>query len=234
MNIICSICARGGSQGVKNKNLKLIAGKPLIAHTIEQAKATNLFKDIVVSSDSPEILSTAKKFGATLLIGRPMEMATSTAAKLPAIQHNVIEAEKILNKSFDIIVDLDVTSPLRLPKDIVGSVEKLKNSKAENLITVSSSRRSPYFNMVEETEDGYVHLSKKLKNTVVRRQDAPRTYDMNASIYCWKRASFLNAVKVITEKTIMFEMPEERSHDIDTEFDFTIVKFILEGRLNFG
>ena len=121
MKVLCTICARGGSQGVKNKNIISLCGKPLIAHTILQAKKSGLFGVIAVSSDSQKILSVAKKWGADYVIDRPPELASSTAAKIPAIQHAVTQIEMLANTEFDVLVDLDATSPLR-------SVDDLRNS----------------------------------------------------------------------------------------------------------
>jgi N-acylneuraminate cytidylyltransferase/CMP-N,N'-diacetyllegionaminic acid synthase len=231
MTRICTICARGGSKGVKNKNLRELLEKPLIAHSILQAKASKLFDVIAISSDSDEILRVAKEYGADYVIKRPNELATDTAAKLPVIQHCVKEVEQLSNLQFDIMTDFDATSPLRTIEDIQNAIDILeRHQDASNLITATNARRSPYFNLVEEDENGYVHISKALKETVVRRQDAPKTYDMNASIYAWKRESFFNAQSVFTDKTILFIMPEERSQDIDSELDFEIVKLLAEKR----
>ncbi len=229
MNRICSICARGGSKGVPNKNVAVIKNKPLIAHTIEQAKKTSLFDEISVSSDSDEILDISQKWGASFLIKRPIKLATSYSAKLPAIQHNVKEVEKSKNKRFDTIVDLDATSPLREPSDIIKAVSLLeKSDKGENLVSGCVSRRSPYFNLVELNKDGFVELSKKLDNKIVRRQESPQCFDMNASIYIWKREIFFNVDEILLKNTIMFEMSEEKSIDIDTKFDLDVVNFLFE------
>jgi N-acylneuraminate cytidylyltransferase/CMP-N,N'-diacetyllegionaminic acid synthase len=228
MKRICSICARGGSKGVINKNIRTIAGKPLIAHSIERAKESKSFESIVVSSDSEEILDTARNFGADFVIKRPLNLASDKSAKLPAIQHCISSIEKELNKTFDTIVDLDATSPLRSVKDIIESIAMLEQSQSSNLITGSHSRRSPYFNLVELNEDKYVRRSKELDKAVVRRQDAPECFDMNASIYIWKREGFFDHSRVLLDNTILFSMPEERSIDIDSELDFEIVKYLLE------
>lgn len=230
--ILCSICARGGSKGVKNKNLRVVAGKPLIAHTIDQAKVSGIFKYITVSSDSSEILEAAKAAGADFVIERPDEMATDKAAKLPVIQHCAQEVEKLTGESFDYFFDLDATSPLRLPKDISACLNMLVEGSADNIITASPSRRSPYFNMVERTEGDKVQLAKQIPDQVVRRQDCPETFDMNASIYAWRRSSFFDCETVITRNTELYVMPEERSHDIDSELDFKIVQFMMENSLN--
>ncbi|AOV08500.1 cytidylyltransferase domain-containing protein [Sporosarcina ureilytica] len=231
MNRICTICARGGSKGVKNKNIKLLLGKPLIAHTILQAKKSGLFDVIAVSSDSKEILAAANQYGADILVERPPELATDQAAKLPVIQHCLSLAEKKTGRSFDVIVDMDATSPLRLIDDIAQSVQLFEESPdADNLITGAPSRRSPYFNLVEINHEGYASLSKKLDKVIVRRQDAPECYDMNASIYIWRRETLLNSTTVFQEKTLLYEMSEERSIDIDSELDFEFVSFLATKR----
>lgn len=233
MSRICTICARGGSKGVKNKNLKFILDKPLIAHSILQAKNSRLFDTIAVSSDSQDILKVAKEYGADILINRPVELASDSAAKPPVMKHCVEEAEKQTGIKYDIIVDIDATAPLRNTADIVQSVNKLENSnEAKNLITGMNARRNPYFNLVEENKQGYVKLSKELDSSIVRRQDAPKAYDMNASIYVWKRAAFFEGPKVFTDATIIYEMPEERSIDIDSPLDFEFVSFLAEKRGN--
>lgn len=228
MKRLCTICARSGSKGVSGKNLKEIAGHPLIAHTIKQAIDSKLFDTIAVSSDGKEILEVSKSYGADFVIERPEELATDTSGKLGAIQHCVNEVEKTASKSFDTFVDLDCTSPLRDVQDIIEAVQMLEQGDCSNVITGTPSRRSPYFNMVEETGNGFVKLSKQVESNVLRRQDAPASYDMNASIYVWSRDSFFTLDHVLSEQTKIYIMPEERSHDIDSPLDFEIVKFLME------
>ena len=230
MRRLCTVCARGGSKGVANKNLRPLAGRPLIAHSLEQARASGLFAAVAVSSDSPEILAAAEAAGADMLIERPAEMATDTAAKLPAIRHCLESAEERCGRRFDVLVDLDATSPLRLPADIAGAVALLEDGEAANVITGAPARRSPYFNLVERRADGTVTLSKPPAAEVVRRQDAPACFDMNASIYVWWRDGFLAHPAVFQDRTMLYEMPDERSLDIDSELDFAIVAFLLERR----
>lgn len=230
MKRICSICARGGSKGVKNKNIKMIAGKPLIAHTIEQALRVGLFDMVAVSSDSDVILETAGQYGAQLLVKRPDELATDFISKLPGIRHCVETAEKMTGTGFDIVVDMDGTSPLRNLDDIRGAVELLENTGVMNVITAAPARRSPYFNLVEVGEDGVARLSKPLANHVYRRQDSPACYDMNASIYVWTRKGLFDHPTVFNADTRLFVMPEERSMDIDNELDFQIVEILMNIR----
>ncbi|MFC5604721.1 cytidylyltransferase domain-containing protein [Sporosarcina koreensis] len=231
MSRICTICARGGSKGVKNKNIRMLAGKPLIAHSIQQAKQSGLFDVIAVSSDSKDILAVAEQYGADVLVNRPYELATDQTAKLPVIQHCLTTVEEKLGRQFELIVDLDATSPLRLIEDIVQSVQLYEeNIDADNLISGAPSRRSPYFNLVEVNSEGYARLSKRLDKIIVRRQDVPNCYDMNASIYIWKRAKLLNSKSVFQAKTLLYVMPEERSIDIDSEIDFEFVSFLAKKR----
>ena len=227
-NILCTICARGGSKGVKNKNIKELNGKPLIAYTIDQAKASGLFEHIVISTDSDDIANVAKQYGAEVFFKRSEEMASDTAGKLDVIKDAFKRSEEYYNKTFDCLVDLDATAPLRSVDDIINSFNQFKENNNDNLITAMPSRRSPYFNLVEQDKDGKVYLSKKLATAVVRRQDAPKSYDMNASIYIWKRDVILNENSIFLEKTGLYVMPEERSIDIDNELDFKFVEFLME------
>jgi CMP-N,N'-diacetyllegionaminic acid synthase len=227
MTRICTICARGGSKGVKNKNLRELHGRPLIAHSILQARETGLFAAIAVDSDSELILEVASEWGADHVIKRPDELATDQAAKLPAIRHCVAETEKRIGYKFGIVVDLDATSPLRTPDDIVQCVRLLEERGVGNVITGAPARRSPYFNLVEQDEREVVRLSKQLLVPVVRRQDAPKCYDMNASIYVWRREVLFNAPTLFNSDTLLHVMPEERSVDIDSELDFAIVELLM-------
>ena len=227
-NILCTICARGGSKGVKNKNIKAINGKPLIAYTIEQAKQSKLFEHIVVSTDSDEIANIAKEYGAEVFFKRDSKMASDEAGKLDVIKDAFCKSEEYYNKEFDYLIDLDATAPLRIIDDIVDSFNQFKLNNNENLITAMPSRRSPYFNLVEVDANGKVSLSKTLDTTIIRRQDTPKSYDMNASIYIWKRETILNKKSLFLNSTGLYIMPEERSIDIDTELDYKFVEFLMK------
>lgn len=228
-NILCTICARGGSKGVKNKNIRPIAGLPLIAHTINQAKECGLFKHIVISTDSDEIASTAQKYGAEVFFKRDSALASDTAGKLAVIRDALLKSQEYYKHKFDYIIDLDATSPLRLPSDINQAFEQFMRDDNDILITATPSRRSPYFNLIEEI-DGKINLSKTLPNQILRRQDAPATYDMNASIYIWKSLVLLNNDTLFLPKTGLYVMPTNRSIDIDDELDFMIVEHILRSK----
>ena len=231
MKVLCTICARAGSKGVANKNLRLINNKPLIVYSIEQAIATKLFDQVVVSSDSKEIREVALTNGATFCVDRPAELATDTAPKLPAIKHCVENAEKKFGQ-FEVIIDLDATAPLRESSDIIGALELLQSAQADNVITGTPAHRSPYFNLVETDANGVVSLSKPPANVVARRQDSPQCFDMNASIYVWRRQALFANENLFTSNTRLFVMPRERSLDIDSQADFEMVEWMMTKGLN--
>ena len=227
-NVLCTICARGGSKGVKGKNVRELCGKPLIAHTIEQAIASNLFEHIVISTDSDLIAEAAVKYGAEVFFKRDATMASDTAGKLDVIKDAFLKSEEHYGRKFDYEIDLDATAPLRDVSDITNSFEQFLRDDNDNLITAMPSRRSPYFNLVEIYPDGHIGLSKPLPNAILCRQDAPKTYDMNASIYIWKREVLLNNDTLFLPKTGLYVMDEVRSIDIDCELDFKFVEFLMK------
>ena len=155
---------------------------------------------------------------------RPVELSTDTAAKAPVIRHAVMEVERQIGDRFEVVVDLDVTAPVRLTQDIAGVVRLLETSKATNVITGVAARRSPYFNLVERTADWSVRPVRPMDPPITRRQDAPACFDMNASIYAWWRDRFVTDPRVFYSDTQLYEMPVGRSHDIDCEFDLMIVE----------
>ena len=228
--VLCTICARGGSKGVKNKNIRLLCGKPLIAHTIEQAKKSELFENIVVSTDSDCIAHEAVKCGAEVFFKRSSELASDHSGKIEVIRDAFIRSEEYYNRQFDILIDLDATSPLRSVDDIILSYAQFVNKNNSNLITAMPSRRNPYFNMIEVDSNGGVGLSKCDGSSIVCRQDAPKCYDMNASIYIWKREVILSEDRLFHDNTGLYVMPEERSIDIDSELDFKFVEFIMKSK----
>ena len=226
-NVLCTICMRGNSKGVKNKNLKLINGKPLLYYTVIKAIKSKLFDEIVVSSDSKKILSLCKKLGIKNLINRPNKLATDTSGKIPVIIHALLNTEKKLKKNFNYVVDLDVTAPLRSIDDIRKSLNILIKKKSDNLVTACVSRKNPYFNIIEKKKSQIV-LAKKIKIKILRRQDAPITYDLNPSIYIWKCSSLLKNPSIYQKKTEVYLMPQSKSFDIDNDEDLEITKLFLK------
>ncbi len=225
MSTICTICARGGSQGVPGKNIRMIGGKPLIAHSIEMAVAHPLLDSVYVSTDSAEIAAVALRAGAVVPFLRPAELATAQAGKLPAIIHLVQHIERE-GRKIDTIVDLDPTSPLRLAADIDACLALIADG-APAVITGYHADKNPYFNMVELDDDGAAMLSKRPPGTIVlSRQTAPPVYSMNASIYVWRREAL--GENLWTARPRLHVMPRERSVDIDSEIDFKLVELLMQ------
>jgi len=225
MSIICTICARKNSKGLKNKSIKLLNGKPLIAHTILQAKKSKIFDHIVVSTDSKKIQKIAIKYGAESWFLRPAKLSKKSASKESAIRHAIIETEKKYKKKFKICTDLDVTSPLRKVRDIKNALKIFKKKGSSILFSVTKARKNPYFNMVENKK-GKTTLVKKPKKIIYSRQLAPKVFEMNASIYIWRRDKILKTDNLFGRKTDIYEMPYERSIDIDEEIDLKIVRIL--------
>ena len=142
MKILCSICCRGGSKGLKNKNIKKINGIPLIAYSIKQAQKSKIFNKIVVSTDDKKISSISKKYNVDLVIKRGQRLSNSRSAKIPVIRDALLKSEIFFNCKFDYIVDLDATSPLRLVSDIKKSIEKILKEKKNLLFSVSEAKKS--------------------------------------------------------------------------------------------
>ena len=226
-NILCTICARGGSKGLKNKNIKKINSKPLIAYSIQQAINSRIFKHVVVSTDSDEIANIAKSYGAEVFFKREKNLSNDKSGKLEVIKDAFKKSEKFFNIKFDYLVDLDATSPLRLVSDITESFELFLKKNYNNLFSVCIARKNPYFNLVEIDKNNKINLSKKHSKKYLTRQSSPLCYDMNASIYIWKRNTILNSNSLFLENTGIYVMPEERSIDIDNDFHFKIVEFLL-------
>lgn len=230
MNIVATICARGGSKGIPKKNIRLLCGKPLIIHTIDVAKRCKLINRIIVSTDDHEIAEIAREAGAEVPFLRPRELALDTTAKLPVIKHAIQFLECQEGYRADIIVDLDPTSPLRTEKDIEACIRMVMAGEADNVFSVTEAHRNPYFNMVEII-DGRVQLVKQLDYPITRRQDAPEVYDLNASIYVWKRDALMDNEALCLENTGIYLMPRW-AIDIDNETDFELVEFILKKEIN--
>jgi len=226
MKVLCTICARSGSKGVKNKNLKKINKKTLIDISLTQAIKSKIFSNIIVSSDSDKILDVSKKYK-VILHRRSKKLSTDKSPKIPVIRDALKFAEKKTNQKYDYIIDLDVTSPLRNILDIKKSFAKFLKKKNSNLFTVTNARRNPYFNMIE-ISNNKIKICKKNIKPFTRRQDAPNVFELNASIYIWKRDWLLKSDNLISNKTGYYLMPMNRSMDIDSDYDFKIVEYLLE------
>lgn len=231
MNLLITICARGGSKGIPGKNIKLLNGKPLIVYTIstaQQLKTELGSVDIELSTDSDEIRAVAEHFKLKSDYQRPEALATDYAGKIDAIADLWSYAEKTNSKEYDFVLDMDVTSPLRTVDDIKEAVELLvKKPDAKNIFSVNKANRNPYFNMVENQANGYFGLIKQLPAQVKSRQAAPKVYDMNASFYIYRRSFFIEGCKsAITDKSLIYEM-SHLCFDLDEPHDFDYLEYLL-------
>ena len=232
MNILITICARGGSKGIPGKNIKLLNGIPLIAYSINIAKKfQQLHKNvsIVLSTDSSEIKQVAEQYGLKSEYNRPDSLAGDSIGKIDAITDVLKFYENKTKVRYDYLLDLDVTSPLRTIEDLNSALEILKtNENAYNIFSVSPANRSPYFNMVEKKENGFYAQVIKPESSVFSRQAAPKVYDMNASFYFYRRSFFDNGFKgAITHKSLIYEVPHI-CFDLDHPIDFDFLSYLLE------
>lgn len=229
MKTLLTIAARGGSKGVVNKNIRSVMGKPLIAHTILQAQRWGMAEHVVVTTDSPEIAAIARDFGAEVPFLRPAELATDTAGKVEVLRHALQACEAHYQTSFDGVVDLDPTAPLRRISDIENAYQLFLEKRPKTIFSGVPCHKNPYFNMVEVGRDGYAVLCKRTAQAVLRRQDGPQVYDLNASIYVYQR-EFLtdpSSCSVITDRSLVYVMDSISAFDVDREIDFQFLEFIL-------
>lgn len=226
MNIISIIPARGGSKGVPRKNIKLLAGKPLIAHSIELSLGSKSVNRTIVSTDDQEIAEIAKKYGAEV-ITRPKELATDTAATEPVLQHVVKCLEEKEKYKPDLIILLQPTSPLRKKDDIENALKQMAAAKADSLL---SARKFHGFLWKKTDNDKklFKAVNYDFKNRP-RRQDMEQ-YMENGSIYITKRDILMNDNCRLGGKITCYVMDEWYSADIDTESDFLLVEQMLSRR----
>lgn len=227
-NILFSICARGGSKGLPNKNISDFMGHPLIATTIRQALDSKFCDEIYISTDSEEIVKIAERYGAKCIGLRPESLANDFASKFDVWKHQLKSIETMQNRKFDYFFDLDCTCPLRPSGDIDNMIESFLNlsDKPDGLITVCFSRKNPYFNMLELNENNFLEISKQLPNSIVRRQDAPRILDHVASMYLFKSEYIRKSSSLFEGNVLGYVIPYERSLDIDSEIDRKIVEYL--------
>ena len=215
MKTIAFIFARGGSKGVKRKNIRPLGGKPLIAYSIEGAKQSSLIDDVYVSTEDDEIAKISSSYGAKV-IERPRELAGDNSPEWLSWQHAVNSVE-----NFDIFISLPATSPFRNLQDIESSIQKLKSEPdADAIISVTQTNRNPWFNMVRLDQEGYAELVNLSSEKYERRQDAPLIYDMTTISFTTTPSFIKNNHNLFDGKVKTVEIPQERSLDIDTEFDF--------------
>ncbi len=232
MNILITICARGGSKGIPGKNIKLIGGKPLIAYTIDLTKKIKTIWNakVALSTDDMEIKSLASNRGLYTNYLRPEFLATDAAGKIDTIKDLLNYEESLVDFKYDFILDLDVTSPLRTLKDLEEALEiMISTPTAKSLFSVNNASRNPYFNMVEENASGFYSLVKTNPDgSVMTRQSAPKVYDLNASFYWYRRSFFDSDLKSpITDKSLIFVM-DHVCFDLDHPVDFLFMEYLLD------
>jgi len=225
--ILGVIPARSRSKLVKDKNIKPLGGKPLMAHTILTGLKCKLIDKLIVSTDSQKYADIAKEYGAEVPFIRPESLATDGASTESVLKHAVEMIEKKESK-VETVVLLDVTSPFRLASDIEKCVKLLKKPGTESVVTVCEVDHNPFFVMGTVNQQGYFDYPLiKPKEKIFRRQDAPKVYRLNAAVYAIKRKLVLKEER-FTNKTRVVEMSIIRSSHIDSQEDFLYAEFLLK------
>lgn len=234
MNILFTICGRAGSKGVKNKNLKSLLNKPLVYWSIsaidlfiKKQKLHNDIKyDVVLNTDSNELMDLVKnnrmlKMG---FVERKNELAGDVVGKIDVIRDTFLEMEKRNDIKYDVIVDLDITSPLRTENDIENLLKKYFESFVDVVFSVTESRRNPYFNMVQRNSTGAIE--KTIKSKYTSRQQAPVVYDLNASLYAYSPDFLKKNLQLFDAKSEIIEMKDTAVLDLDKLEDFEYMEVI--------
>jgi CMP-N,N'-diacetyllegionaminic acid synthase len=220
--VLAIIPARGGSKGVSRKNIREIAGKPLIAWTIEEAKKSKYIDRLILSSEDKEIINIAKSFGCEVPFIRPDHLALDSTPGMDPVLHAIRKLPK-----FDFVVVLQPTSPLRIAEDIDGCIEQLLKSASPSCVSVTEPEKSPYW-MFSLNDESKIEPVINQNDIIVRRQDLPSVYALNGAVYAAETNWLLEKKSFLTKETTAFIMPKNRSFDIDTEEDF----LFCEWRIN--
>jgi CMP-N-acetylneuraminic acid synthetase len=221
------IFARGGSKGLPGKNIKLLAGKPLLQYSIDTALNSPSLDKVFVSTDDADIAQVAINAGA-IIIDRPPELATDTSPEWLSWRHAVEWTEQRYGK-FDGFISLPATSPLRDVVDVEAAIEQLIKVSADICISVTPASRSPYFNMIKNIENDLVELVNKHTSDVTRRQDAPEVFDITTVVYATTPHFVLKSYGLFSGKVTSIEVPKARAVDIDDIYDFKLAEAILQG-----
>lgn len=234
MNILFTICGRAGSKGIKNKNLRDFLGYPLPFYTVSaidlyRKSQPHVQSDTVLNTDSLDLIRLFKENISMDMdievIKRDPKLSTDSSPKIPVILNclNVMEERK--SKHYDMVIDLDITSPLRRVEDIENLINKKNTCAVDIVFSVTESRRNPYFNMVKKTDNGYVRVIETDFNS---RQEAPEIFDMNASLYAYT-PSFLKSEKSFFDgKCEIIKMFDTAVLDLDHENDFELMEVVAE------
>ena len=232
MNILFTICGRAGSKGVQGKNTKMLCGQPIVHYTLAAYLAyldRYQGNDICVLSLNTDSELLRQQVEATnidyVFVPRKAELAGDFVSKKDVLKDTFLETEKITGIAFDIMVDLDLTSPIRTEEDIFQTIQTLIGDEyADIAYSVTNSRRSPYFNMVKQDEDGYFRTV--FQSDFVARQQAPVCYDMNASIYAYRR-EYLLSDRIMDRNALIWVMDDTGVLDIDSEEDWELMQVII-------
>lgn len=233
MKILFTICGRAGSKGIKNKNIREFVGKPLPYYTISaidlflKETSLNVEADIVVNSDSKELLELMKKNPLRTIetIERDESLAGDAVGKIAVINDCLLKMESRGHNKYDMVVDLDITSPLRTAENIEQLIKKQLDSKADVTTSVTTARRNPYFNQVMKIEHGY---KKVIASSFTARQQAPEIFDMNASLYAYSPEFLKSGKGVLDGYCECIEMYDTGVLDLDHENDFELMEVIAK------
>jgi N-acylneuraminate cytidylyltransferase len=228
MTAIAFIFARGGSKGVPGKNIKKLGNKPLIAWSIEQAKAVKKIDRIIVSTDSIEIAKVAIQYGAEVPFLRPVELAQDDSPEWSAWRHALTYLLENEGELPEIMVSVPTTAPLRATEDIENCINHYISGKFDIVLAVTEANRSPYFNMVSIAENGQAKLVIENSGKYTRRQDVPDVFDITTVAYVTNPNFVLSKISIFEGSVGVVRVPKERALDIDTELDFRIAECLIQ------
>lgn len=215
------IFARGGSKGVRNKNIRSAGGKPLIAHTIACALKSRYINRVIVSTDSEAIAETARAYEAQVIM-RPPELAQDETPEILAWRHAIASAPDI----GDVFISLPATSPLRQPEDIDAGIERFAKGDCDIVFGITQSHNSPYLSMVTIGEGDLLRIAIEGMNAV-RRQDVPVVYNITGCVYVADLDYVLTCGRLMEGRVGYVKIPQERAIDIDTEHDLYLADLML-------
>jgi CMP-N-acetylneuraminic acid synthetase len=230
MNTVAFIFARGGSKGLPGKNTRLLGGKPLIAWSIERALEVHRIDRVIVSTDSEEIATIARQFGAEVPFIRPAELATDESPEWLSWRHGLEYLRKTTGSIPEVMVSVPSVAPLGLVIDIENCIDEYAKGLSDIVITVTDAHRSPYFNMVKTNLDGSYGLVDYSFSSINRRQDAPTVYDMTTVCYVANSEFVMTHDSIFEGRVGAVHVPIERSIDIDSLLDFQVAEYLINLR----
>jgi CMP-N-acetylneuraminic acid synthetase len=226
MDAIAFIFARGGSKGLPGKNIRPFAGKPLLAWSIEHAKAVKRIRRVIVSTDSSEIAGVAREYGAETPFIRPASLSADDSSEWLAWRHALDFVREEEGAYPEAMVSVPTTAPLRIPEDLEKCLDLFQEGDADLVITVTEAHRSPFFNMVRQHEDLTYGLVTPPEKDLTRRQDTPTVYDMTTVGYVADPRYVMRENSLFAGRVKAVHIPKTRSIDIDTMLDFQTAEFL--------